>query len=109
MFVLYNVSSLPACLPSFDKENNVRLEEQIKLQHLQQLQNEFDRHKPQDIRVQQGNCRPDKIEKRTPGCMNLQEFQDTVAKVLGTYEYTEYLEKLFTKVGKDGRDDGRHI
>ena len=79
----------------------MRLEEQIKLQHLQQLQSEFDRHKPEDIRVKQGACRPDKIEKRTPGCMNLQEFQDTVAKVLGTHEHDEYLEKLFTKV-RDG-------
>ena len=83
----------------------MRLEEQIKLQHLQQLQNEFDRHKPEDIIVKQGGCRPDKIQKRTPGCMNLQEFQDTVAKVLGTNEYDEYLEKLFTKVGDGTGDD----
>ncbi|XP_076443223.1 cilia- and flagella-associated protein 337-like isoform X3 [Babylonia areolata] len=85
---------------SFDKENNpaVRLEEKIKLQHLQELQNEFERHKPEDIRVPQGDCLPDKIEKRTPGCMNLQEFQDAVAKVLGTHDYDEYLEKLFTKL-----------
>ncbi|KAK7112140.1 cilia- and flagella-associated protein 337-like isoform X2 [Littorina saxatilis] len=87
-------------IETFDKENSpmVRLEEQMKLQHLEELQEEFDKHKPADIRITQGPCRPDKIVKRVPGCMNLKEFQDVVAKVLGTYEYNDYLEKLFTKL-----------
>ena len=85
---------------SFDKENNpaVRLEEQLKLRHLRQLQNEFELHDPPDIRIELGGCRPDRVEKRTPGCMNVKEFQDALAKVLGTNDYAEYLQKLFTKV-----------
>lgn len=77
----------------------MRLEEHMKLAHLQQLMKEFSQHRPEDIVVQQGSGYfPPKLMKRTPGCMNLVEFQTTIAKVLGTSEYSEYLEKLFVKV-----------
>lgn len=60
---------------------------------------EFHIHKPEDIIIQEGSAYfPPKTEKRTPGAMNLDEFKETVSKVLKTDEYDEYLEKLFTKV-----------
>lgn len=59
----------------------------------------FQEHKPDDIIKQAGSAYfPAKVEKRTPGAMNLEEFKATVAQVLKTNEYEEYLEKLFTKV-----------
>ncbi|XP_041364011.1 WD repeat-containing protein on Y chromosome-like isoform X2 [Gigantopelta aegis] len=83
----------------FDKDENLRLEEQINLQHLEQLMHEFNIHHPADILVQEGSGYfPPKVVKRTPGCMSLDEFQDTIKKVLGTDDYNEYLEKLFTKL-----------
>ncbi|KAH9494634.1 hypothetical protein Btru_019803 [Bulinus truncatus] len=58
----------------------------------------FSNHSPQDILVQEGTGYfPAKVLKRAPGCMNLQEFKDTIFKILGTAEYDEYLEKLFIK------------
>jgi hypothetical protein len=61
----------------------------------------FQDHKPDDIVKQAGSAYfPAKVEKRTPGAMNLEEFKATVAQVLRTQEYEEYLEKLFTKVGQ---------
>ncbi|XP_035828989.1 WD repeat-containing protein on Y chromosome [Aplysia californica] len=90
----------PENIENFDKgAKNVRLEEQIKLQHLEQLMQEFSRHKPPDILVQEGSGYfPAKVQKRTAGCMNLQEFKDTIFRVLATNEYDEYLEKLFMKL-----------
>lgn len=59
----------------------------------------FQEHRPDDIIKQAGSAYfPAKVEKRTPGAMNLEEFKATVAQVLKTNEYEEYLEKLFTKV-----------
>lgn len=82
-----------------DKDKTQRLEEQIKLHHLHQLMKAFQEHKPDDIIKQAGSAYfPAKVEKRTPGAMNLEEFKATVAQVLKTNEYEEYLEKLFTKV-----------
>ncbi|XP_062601746.1 WD repeat-containing protein on Y chromosome-like isoform X1 [Saccostrea cucullata] len=82
-----------------DKDKTQRLEEQIKLHHLHQLMKAFQEHKPDDIVKQAGSAYfPAKVEKRTPGAMNLEEFKATVAQVLRTHEYEEYLEKLFTKL-----------
>ncbi|KAK3091715.1 hypothetical protein FSP39_022107 [Pinctada imbricata] len=82
-----------------DKDKTLRLEEQIKLDHLKQLMDEFLNHKPPDIVKQAGSAYfPAKTEKRTPGAMNMEEFKSTVAKVLKTEEYDEYLEKLFNKL-----------
>ncbi|GFO38221.1 WD repeat-containing protein on y chromosome-like isoform x1 [Plakobranchus ocellatus] len=85
---------------SFDEANkNVRLEEHIKLHHLEQLMQEFSQHSPPDILIQEGSGYfPAKVKKRTAGQMNLEEFKDAVFRVLGTDEYEEYLEKLFMKL-----------
>ncbi|XP_055876696.1 WD repeat-containing protein 49-like isoform X3 [Biomphalaria glabrata] len=84
-------------------QQNVRLEEHIKLQHLEQLMYAFTTHNPEDILVQEGTGYfPAKVQKRSPGCMNLQEFKDTIFKILGTAEYDEYLEKLFMKLDTSG-------
>ncbi|KAK7469672.1 hypothetical protein BaRGS_00036301, partial [Batillaria attramentaria] len=72
---------------TFDKGSNVRLEEQIKLTHLEQLMREFSLHRPGDILIQEGS-----------GYFPPKEFQNTIAKVLGTTEYNEYLENLFMKL-----------
>ena len=87
---------------SFDKEENVRLEEEIKLHHLEQLMHRFQIHRPDDILIQPGTgFFPPKTQPRTPGRMNLAEFKETVSEVLMTDEYDEYLEKLFLKVGHE--------
>ena len=84
---------------SFDKDENVRLEEEIKLHHLEQLMTRFHHHKPDDIILQAGTgFFPAKTLPRTPGRMNLDEFKQTVSDVLTTQEYDDYLEKLFMKV-----------
>ncbi|KAH9494635.1 hypothetical protein Btru_019804 [Bulinus truncatus] len=84
-------------------QSYVRLEDHIKLQHLEQLMYAFSNHSPQDILVQEGTGYfPAKVLKRAPGCMNLQEFKDTIFKILGTAEYDEYLEKLFIKLDTSG-------
>lgn len=84
---------------SFDKDENVRLEEEIKLHHLEQLMYRFHKHKPDDILIQPGTgFFPAKTQARTPGRMNLKEFKQTVSDVLATDEYDDYLEKLFMKV-----------
>ncbi|XP_059147520.1 WD repeat-containing protein on Y chromosome-like [Physella acuta] len=78
---------------------NVRLEEHIKLHHLEKLMEAFARHKPEDILVQEGTGYfPPKVQRRTPGCMNLPEFKDTIFRILKTDEYDEYLDKLFMKL-----------
>ncbi|XP_060573290.1 WD repeat-containing protein on Y chromosome-like isoform X4 [Ruditapes philippinarum] len=84
---------------SFDKDENVRLEEEIKLHHLEQLMNRFSKHKPDDILIQAGTgFFPAKTQARIPGRMNLKEFKQTVSEVLATDEYDDYLEKLFMKL-----------
>ncbi|XP_052783274.1 WD repeat-containing protein on Y chromosome-like isoform X3 [Mya arenaria] len=88
---------------SFDKEGNVRLEEEMKLHHLEQLMYRFMKHKPEDILLQAGTgFFPAKTQARTPGQMNLKEFKQTVSDVLMTDEYDDYLEKLFMKLDSSG-------
>ena len=82
-----------------DKEKNSRLEEHMKLQHLEALMGEFLNFSPPDIVLQEATSYfPAKVQKRTPGAMNMVEFKTAVNKVIGTEEYNEYLEKLFQKV-----------
>lgn len=77
----------------------MRLEEEIKLHHLEQLMYRFHSHKPPAILLQAGTgFFPAKTQPRTPGRMNLKEFKQTVSDVLMTDEYDDYLEKLFMKV-----------
>ncbi|XP_052262965.1 WD repeat-containing protein on Y chromosome-like isoform X3 [Dreissena polymorpha] len=88
---------------SFDKEENLRLEEEIKLHHLEKLMNRFHKHKPEAILLQAGTgFFPAKTLPRTPGCMNLAEFKQTISDVLVTDEYDDYLEKLFMKLDSSG-------
>ena len=110
-FLVYqNNNKIPRTNPphfyisSFDKEQNVRLEEDIKLHHLEQLMLRFRKHKPDDILIQAGTgFFPAKTQPRTPGRMNLEEFKETVADVLQTDEYDDYLEKLFIKVSYNSK------
>ncbi|XP_063446060.1 WD repeat-containing protein on Y chromosome-like isoform X2 [Mytilus trossulus] len=88
-----------------DKDKNARLEEQMKLHHLQQLMKEFVNHKPDGVVIQEASTYfPPKVKERAPGLMNLDEFKTTVSRVLKTNEYDEYLEKLFLKL--DSTCDG---
>ncbi|XP_048248360.1 WD repeat-containing protein on Y chromosome-like isoform X1 [Haliotis rufescens] len=89
----------PETIETFNKAENVRLEEHIKLQHLEQLLHEFEIHDPEDILIhEETGYFPAKVFKRTPGCMNVEEFKNTISKVLETNEYDDYLERLFTKL-----------
>ncbi|XP_069124684.1 cilia- and flagella-associated protein 337-like isoform X2 [Argopecten irradians] len=82
-----------------DKDNNTRLEELMKLHHLQKLMKEFSYFKPPDIVLQEATSYfPAKVQKRVPGAMNMAEFKDAFSRVLETHEYDEYLEKLFQKL-----------
>lgn len=92
----------PENIENFDKNlhNNLRLEEKIKLHHLEQLMHHFHNHAPSDIIIRKdcGYFTSSLVEKREPGCMNKQEFKETLAKVLDTEEYNDYIHKLFTKL-----------
>ncbi|XP_033741857.1 WD repeat-containing protein on Y chromosome-like isoform X2 [Pecten maximus] len=82
-----------------DKDNNTRLEELMKLHHLQKLMKEFSYFKPPDIVLQEATSYfPAKVQKRVPGAMNMVEFKEAFSRVLETHEYDEYLEKLFQKL-----------
>ncbi|GAB1602852.1 WD repeat-containing protein on Y chromosome-like [Argonauta hians] len=60
----------------------------------------FQSHKPDDIVLHKdcGYFTSSQMEKRKPGCMNQEEFNGAITKVLGTDEYQDYIEKLFTKL-----------
>lgn len=88
-----------------DKDKNARLEEQMKLHHLQQLMKAFVNHRPDGVIIQEASSYfPSKVKEREPGLMNLEEFKTTVSRVLKSDEYDEYLEKLFLKL--DSSCDG---
>lgn len=40
-----------------------------------------------------------RYQKRQQGLLDPEEFQDTLSKVLGTHEFDEQFDTLFTKVG----------
>ncbi|BFZ18007.1 hypothetical protein BsWGS_21047 [Bradybaena similaris] len=85
--------------------SNQRLEDHIKLHHLQQIMQEFFQHTQDDLLVpQEPGFFSGKLRRRIPGSMNLEEFKDTIYRVLGTDEYDDYLEKLFIKL--DTMSDG---
>ena len=85
---------------SFPDESGVlRLEEQMKLHHLETLMEYFQNHRPEATLIHDSPYTPPRYHFREPGYLTLQEFKDVIAKVLNTHEYDDQLETLFTKVG----------
>ncbi|CAH1274614.1 EFCAB8 [Branchiostoma lanceolatum] len=83
--------SSTANVQSFDRDASMRLEDYINLQHLQQLMEKFQVHRPTD---QHGNT---KI-KREAGNMTLDEFKEAVSSTLGTPAWNDQIDALFKKM-----------
>eukprot|EP00058_Branchiostoma_floridae_P018136 XP_002603625.1 hypothetical protein BRAFLDRAFT_126931 [Branchiostoma floridae] len=83
--------SSTANVQSFDRDASMRLEDYINLQHLQQLMEKFQVHRPTE---QHGNT---KI-KREAGNMTLDEFKEAVSSTLGTPAWNDQIDALFKKM-----------
>ncbi|XP_076809582.1 cilia- and flagella-associated protein 337-like isoform X1 [Clavelina lepadiformis] len=84
-------------------DSSIRLEEHIKLHHLQKLLHIFKSHQPPVKNVRPGKEKGQSQEetqdpKQAPGMMNLQEFKDTISEMLGTARYNDKMEMLFHKM-----------
>ena len=92
------------CIYSFARvDDNVRIEEQINLKHLQQLKVLFQEHKIEDSASDDGDgvewwrAGEDQHE-REAGELTRQEFKDALSQVLGTHAFDHQLDVLFSKV-----------
>jgi hypothetical protein len=87
---------------SFQREDGVRVEERLQLPHLEQLMHWFETHDPEDTELDSSTPRDadgKKKQQREPGLLTKEEFKDTLTKVLGTHDYDDQLDNLFTRVG----------
>lgn len=92
----------PNSITRFDQEQNVRLEEELRLDHLCWLKEAFANHMPleggekgQDVGLARFHR---KEPKRQPGSMTLREFQEALTDMLGSERWTSQMELLFNKV-----------
>ncbi|RXM33828.1 WD repeat-containing protein 49 [Acipenser ruthenus] len=92
----------PNSITRFDQEQNVRLEEELRLDHLCWLKEAFANHMPleggeegQDVGLARFHR---KEPKRQPGSMTLREFQEALTDMLGSEKWTSQMELLFNKV-----------
>ncbi|XP_066560708.1 cilia- and flagella-associated protein 337 [Amia ocellicauda] len=91
----------PATVTSFDQEQNVRLEEELRLEHLRLLKEAFTNHVPLEVgadwdvgswrRAGRGPSQP-------VGSMRLEEFQSALGAMLDSNRWTSQMELLFNKV-----------
>lgn len=95
---------------NFNREG-VRIEDELQLHHLEQLMYWFQVHQPPPVNpYTTGSSEfsiPVPVKKdqlRKPGLLNVEEFKDTLAKVIGTQVDENQLESLFTKL--DTSSDG---
>ncbi|XP_064637087.1 WD repeat-containing protein on Y chromosome-like isoform X2 [Lineus longissimus] len=85
---------------SFDRDGvNLRLEEQLKLHHLKKLEDLFENF---EIPAPDESIPHYRRVVREPGCLNVDEFRLTIAKVLGTDDFNDQLDKLFSKLDTSG-------
>ena len=78
----------------------MRVEEQFELHHLEQLKYYFQHHQPSSHELAPVSAySPAKREARQPGLLTPSEFRDMLVKVLGTHDYDDQMDTLFTKVG----------
>ncbi len=79
-----------------------QVEEWMQLSHLQKLMRAFQDHQPTRPHIPDGTptYRRWELQKeqREPGLLNSDEFKAAVADVLGTNQFDDQLETLFTKV-----------
>ena len=82
-------------------DDNVRIEEQINLRHLQQLKVLFQEHQVSETPTESITdwWKGDEHE-REAGELTRQEFKDALSQVLGTHAYDHQLDVLFSKVSK---------
>ncbi|XP_013420475.1 WD repeat-containing protein on Y chromosome isoform X3 [Lingula anatina] len=89
----------PEKIESFNQDENLKLEQKFKLQHLHQLMRFFQNHDPPPITVESNSpYRPTTYEIREPGALNVEEFKEAIGNTLQTREYDDQLEKLFSKL-----------
>ncbi|KAG2460939.1 WDR49 protein, partial [Polypterus senegalus] len=86
----------------FDQEQNVRLEEELQLSHLRQLEEVFSSYVPLGDKGMEENGGRTNGRKagppRQPGCMTLAEFQETLTSLVGSEKWADQMELLFNKV-----------
>ncbi|KAI8506660.1 hypothetical protein Bbelb_160870 [Branchiostoma belcheri] len=83
--------SSTANVQSFDRDASMRLEDYINLQHLQQLMEKFQMHRPAE---HHGSTKL----KREAGNMTLDEFKEAVSSTLGTRSWNDQIDALFKKM-----------
>src|SRR6218665_201364 len=93
-----------SALFSFNRDG-VRIEDELELHHLEQLMYWFQVHQPPPLNLYTIRSsefsipvpvRKDQLRK--PGLLDLEEFKDTLTKVIGTQVDENQLDSLFTKV-----------
>jgi len=90
--------------------SSFRLEEHIKLHHLQKLLEVFKSHTPkhseerdqQPLQRTKKNKSRDEVVEPRPGMLSLQEFKSVISGMLGSNKFDEQMEKLFYKVDTAG-------
>ncbi|XP_043942680.1 WD repeat-containing protein on Y chromosome-like [Protopterus annectens] len=91
---------------SFHKDENVRIEDELGLDHLKLLEEIFAKHIPRDggEKPTKKNAglwwikRSSKAATRQPGNMTLHEFQEALQDMLGSDQWNSQMELLFNKV-----------
>ncbi|MBN3313526.1 WDR49 protein, partial [Atractosteus spatula] len=97
---------IPVTITGFDQEQNVGLEEELQLEHLQWLKEAFASHVPRDPRPGEGGAgwkdekgwRSSRGPKQQAGSMSLEEFQSALGTMLGSERWASQMELLFNKV-----------
>ena len=88
------------CCCSFRHDDGVRLEEQLQLRHLEQLRFWFDNHR--SLPPVTGPLSEGTRQRRAPchqrGRLSRDDFKQVVAMVIGSHDYDDQLDSLFTKV-----------
>lgn len=83
-----------------NEEDGVRFEERLSLEQMELLETWFKKHRPPPrADDSSAHARGSFTETREAGLLNRAEFKSVVEEVLGTSEYSNNLDTLFTKVG----------
>ncbi|KAI0223371.1 WD repeat-containing protein 49 [Lamellibrachia satsuma] len=94
-------NSVPGTEDSFRHDDGVRLEEQLQLRHLEQLRYWFENHR---LLPPVANATRQQHLPWQRGRLNRDDFKQVIAMVIGSHDYDDQLDSLFTKL--DSTCDG---
>lgn len=89
------------CCCSFRHDDGVRLEEQLQLRHLEQLRYWFENHR---LLPPVANATRQQHLPWQRGRLNRDDFKQVIAMVIGSHDYDDQLDSLFTKVRRMTRN-----